>query len=139
MKTRTLIEKLLEWIRSTELFFNPLKIIPGRWCLYEYYTETQDELFHVQEEHLKEKNLLWEIEFYENQSFTCKSNLAVPLMEGSRSGTWRKAGNFLSFTYSGESPQKIDFQFAIDKGILKLLKKSSLGKIEIFGFLRKAV
>ncbi len=116
---------------------NPSELLPGTWCLYEYYTEPSGELLHFRENQLLEENLTWFIEFFPDNRFTCKTNLAVALIQGLEKGSWIKSRNYIVLKESNNTAKTVKFQFSVEKESLKLLKKDSLGKIEIFGFFRK--
>jgi hypothetical protein len=132
--------KIIEWIKNSEMFFNPVKVLPGRWQLFEFYTEPALELIHMEESQLKAENLFWNIEFSDDRVFSQKSNLNFPVIHSDLTGTWSRNGNYIIIKSTGEKySYSIEFQFALDKEKLKLLKKDKLGKIEIFGFFRKIV
>ncbi len=61
--------------------------------------------------------------------------ISVPLISKLKDGRWNISRNFVTVI----NPDNLDckFQFAIDRGVLKLLKKNSAGRIELFGFFRK--
>jgi hypothetical protein len=52
-------------------------------------------------------------------------------------GNWKRSKNYLTLSDSRNPGHTLEFQFAFEKENLKLLKKDSGGKIEIFGFFRK--
>jgi len=137
MKIKAAIGHLVSWVKTSELFLNPEKLLPGKWLLYEYYTEPGKELIHLERNQLSEKNLTWTIEFSPDRTFTYAANLPVALVKGVKSGNWQRDRNFLTLKNSSDPADQAEFQFAIEKENLKLLKKDSLGKIEVFGFFRK--
>jgi hypothetical protein len=137
MKTKTAFHNLISWLKTTELFFNPDKFLPGRWLLYEYYSEPGNELIHVQEKQLLEEKQSWTIEFTTDKKFDWKTNLPVLFISGIKAGNWKRSKNFLTLSDSLKPAHTVEFQFAFEKENLKLLKKDSGGKIEIFGFFRK--
>jgi len=137
MKTATAIRQLFSWLKTTELFQNSEKLLPGRWFLYEYYTEPGKELIHIEEKQLLEAQQTWIIDFKDDRKFTCEANLPVMVVSGIKSGNWQRVRNFLTLKNSSDPADQAEFQFAIEKENLKLLKKDSLGKIEVFGFFRK--
>ena len=138
MKTTAAFRNLISWLKTTELFFNPDRFLPGRWVLYEYYSEPGKELIHVQEKELLEEKQTWTIEFTSDKKFDCKTNLPVHFISGITTGIWKRSKNFISFIDSLNPTHTLEFQFAFEKENLKLLKKDAQGKIEIFGFLRKS-
>jgi hypothetical protein len=138
MNKTTGINQLFEWIKTTELFQKPVKLLPGKWNLYEYYIEPDKELLHYSEQQIIEGKHLWTIDLSADGSFRFISNLKIPFIVVWKSGIWKKSGNYLSFMSSEKHAEKLDFQFSVEKRHLKLLKKDAFGKIEIFGFFRKA-
>jgi hypothetical protein len=137
MKTITAFHQLISWLKTTELFFNPDTFLPGKWFLYEYYTEPGKELIHIQENQMIEKKLSWALEFTADKKFDYRANLPLPFLPGVKKGTWKRSKNFLTLVDPQNPDQSLEFQFAFEKENLKLLKKDSGGKIEIFGFFRK--
>jgi hypothetical protein len=137
MKTTAAFHNLISWLKTTELFFNPDTFLPGRWVLYEYYTEPGNELIHVQEKQLREEKQSWTIEFTSDKKFDWKTNLPVHFLSGMKAGNWKRSKNYLTMSDSRNPALTLEFQFAFEKENLKLLKKDSAGKIEIFGFFRK--
>lgn len=119
------------------MFARPSRQIPGRWKLFEYYTEPENELLHVTEEQLTNENLGWEIEFDSEGKVLQKINLPVQFLNKEVSYNWSITKNYITLLHPADFRQNEEFQFAIDKGILKLLKKNSTGKIELFGFFRR--
>lgn len=120
-----------------ELFRRPSKKIPGEWKLYEYYIDVKDELLHFNEEALKDNNNQLELEFGENGAFDRKAILPVSLMQNLNKGSWSVAKNFITIIDPSNFRNNVEFQFAFEKGNLKLLKKDAFGKIEFFGFFKK--
>jgi len=137
MKITTSFHHLISWLKTTELFFNPDNFLPGKWVLYEYYSEPGKELIHIQEKQLLEEKQSWTIEFMTNKKFICMTNLPVHFISGMKSGNWQRSKNYLSMSDSLNPAQSIEFQFAVEKENLKLLKKDTRGKIEVFGFFRR--
>ena len=128
---------LFNWLNSTEMFARPSKRIPGKWSLKEFYFEPENELLHFSEDRLKNENLFWELEFSGAGQFIHHSHLSIPLIDNMDSGHWSRSRNFITLAHPANSEKKIEFQFAVEKDILKLLKKDSLGRIQFFGFFRK--
>ena len=137
MNLKSLFTIFLNWLQSTEMFAQPTKKLPGKWILWEYYTEPGKELIHVEENQLKEQQLFWEAEFTEDEKFFHKTNIAVPLLSDISNGTWGRSKNYITIIHPKDFRKNVEFQFAIDKENLKLLKKDAFGKIEFFGFFRK--
>ncbi len=137
MKRKSGFSAFVNWLQSTEMFARPSKQLPGKWNLVEYYIEPEKALVHVDETRLKEENLFWEIEFAETQNYLHKTNLSVSLISAIKNGTWSLSRNFISLIKPDDFRNTIEFEIAIEKGILKLLKKDGLGRIEFFGFFRK--
>ncbi|KAF0239336.1 MAG: hypothetical protein FD181_316 [Prolixibacteraceae bacterium] len=125
---------ILSWLKSTEMFARPSRQISGRWQLVEYYIETENQLRNITENQLKADEEFWNIEFTPEKSYSKNSNLPLPLISGLKNGNWDVSKNYITLNSSGES---VEFQFAIEKEILRMLKKDNLGRITFFGFFRK--
>ena len=119
------------------MFARPSKKIPGEWELFEYYTEPEKSLIHKQEEQLRDEQLFLKIDFSENGEFSYNKNLPVNFIDATGKFTWSIAKNFITLNHPDDFRKKQEFQFAIEKGVLKLLKKDNFGKIILFGFFRK--
>jgi hypothetical protein len=137
MKKITAFTNFLNWIKTTEMFARPSKQLPGKWNLFEYYIEKEGDLIHIKEEQLKAENLKWQIDFLEDEKYKHNSNLNVAYLSNIEDGTWSTSKNFITLIHPENFRNNIEFQFAIEKGNLKLLRKDELGKIEFFGFFRK--
>lgn len=137
MKKKTFFSAIVQWLQSTEMFAQPSKQIPGRWQLYEYYTEPADGLVNVKEEQLERENKFWELEFSGEGNFSHKKNIPLQVLAGKDSWEWSLSRNFIIFIHPHDFRKNETFQFAIEKGDLKLLKKDVSGRIELFGFFRK--
>ncbi len=137
MRSKNVFYNFFNWLNSTEFFARPSKKIPGKWILKEFYFEPENELVHFGEDRLKNENLFWELEFFGVGQFNHRSHLSIPLIDNLASGNWSRSRNFITLAHPADSEKSIEFQFAIEKDILKLLKKDSLGQIQFFGFFRK--
>jgi hypothetical protein len=138
MKTTPVFQRFFSWLMTTELFLNPAKLLSGKWILYELYTEPADKLIHKAEDQINTENLFCEIEFTEDRFLMLKSNLTIPSLPNTLKGTWTRSKNFLKIGISDQDqPRMLEFQFAVEKENLKLLKKNRNGKIEVFGFFRR--
>ena len=136
MKLTSISSKFIEWIKSPEVFGSKKKLIPGKWQLFEYYVDEEKELFHFETDALKEKNVLFVLSFLENHDFIVAGDAPVKLLEGTTEGKWSVARNFITLINPKDFRSNIEFQFAFEKGNLKLLKKDAMGKIEFFGFFK---
>ncbi len=136
MKLKSISSKFIEWIKSPEAFGSKKKLISGKWQLFEYYVDEEKELFHFEADALKEKNVLFVLSFLENHDFIVAGNAPVKLLEGTTEGEWSVARNFITLINPKDFRSNIEFQFAFEKGNLKLLKKDVMGKIEFFGFFK---
>lgn len=134
MKKKFIFTSVLSWLKSTEMFVRPSKQVPGKWQLMEYYTETENELRNITENQLKADGEFWNIEFTPEKNYSKNSNLPLPLISGLKNGNWNVSKNYITLNSSGES---VEFQFAIEKQILRILKKDNLGKIIFFGFFKR--
>lgn len=128
---------ILNWLRSTEMFARPSKQVPGKWQLAEYYIDIEDELINVTETQLKAEKEFWNIEFTNDNNYTKQCNLPVSFLLNIKDGSWETSKNYITLTSSGKSGSVVEFQFAIEKEQLKLLKKDEKGKIEFFGFFNR--
>ena len=128
---------ILNWLKSTEMFARPSKQLPGKWQLEEYYVETGDELRNITESRLKAAKELWNIEFTAHKNYLHECNLPVSFISGIKNGNWNTSQNFITLKFSGISNESVEFQFAIEKEQLKLLKKDEKGSIEFFGFFNR--
>jgi len=137
MANKIKLSVILNWLKSTEMFARPVKQIPGKWQLTEYYIEADSELRNITETQLKADNEIWNIEFTEEKKYAQQCNLPVSLISKIKDGNWNISKNYVTLTSFGNSGSNIEFQFAIEKKLLKLLKKDEKGRIEFFGFFRK--
>ncbi|MBT3386231.1 MAG: hypothetical protein HN778_10890 [Prolixibacteraceae bacterium] len=137
MKKKSGFTAFVDWLKTSEMFARPSKQLPGKWNLVEYYVEPENDLVYFDENRLKEENLFWELEFTKTQKYYHKTNIPVSLITLIEDGTWSHSGNFISLINPNDFRKSNEFQFAIDKNTLKLLKKDALGKIEFFGTLTK--
>lgn len=128
---------ILNWLQSTEMFARPSKQIPGKWQLFEYYVETGNDLQHINEARLKKEKEFWDIEFSAENKYYHHFNLPVWQISKIDNGNWSISKNFITLSSSENFRNNVEFQFAIEKEKLKLLKKDALGRIEFFGFFRK--
>lgn len=120
------------------MFARPSKQLPGEWKLFEYYTEPDEELIHKQEKELKNEQLFMKITFSESGDFSYDTNLPVDFITAGSNFTWSIAKNYLTLIHPNDFRKNQEFQFAIEKGVLKILKKDTFGKIILFGFFRKS-
>ncbi len=137
MENKISFTSILNWLKSTEMFARPSKQIPGKWNLVEYYTETETELQNITEAQLNAEKQLWNIEFTEKKSYSQQCNLPVSLIPGIKNGLWNISKNYITLSPAGEMIESVEFQFAIEKKMLKILKKDKSGRIGFFGFFRK--
>ena len=137
MNRTSFIAKINKLLQSTEMFTRPSKQIPAKWQLFEYYFDEPEKLNRVTEEQLKTAKQSWIIEFTEDGRYIHNSNLSVQFIAILENGTWSVSKNFIALIHPKDFRKNVEFQFAIDKGILKLLRKDKIGKIDFFGFFRK--
>lgn len=130
-------ESLIRWLSSTEMFARPAKQLPGKWRLFEFYTEPEGQLKNMKEEVMKKAGYLCEITFEGQGRFHHKMNLPVRLFNTAGHGTWYTSRNFVVLSPSENLDMTEEFQYAFEKDNLKLLKKSTDGRIEFFGFFRR--
>jgi hypothetical protein len=132
-----IISQIWNWLKSSEMFARPSKQIPGKWELVEYYIESSEELHNFKETQLKEKKEFWQIEFTTESEFVHENNLPVWQISKIKNGNWNISKNYITLISSENKGNFIEFQFAVEKNILKLLKKDPLGRIEFFGFFKR--
>ena len=82
MKRNRVISSLLQWIHSTELELFPAKQLPGKWRLFEYYTEPEGLLTNMKEEQINKENQVWEIHFSQDGQLKQITNLPVQFLPG---------------------------------------------------------
>ena len=109
----------------------------GSWELFEYYMDQNDRLLHIKEDQIKRDKMKWNLSFLEKGKFTNETNLFIPFFKKLEANRWIKSRNFVTLSEIDSLDPGITFQFAFDKGILKLLQKNKLGKIEIFAFFKR--
>ncbi len=136
MEKKPVFKTVMYWLKNTEMFARPSKQIPGRWQLYEYYFDSEKQLHHITEQELKIKNESWFIDFSDEEKYTQSSQIRISFISELENGSWSISKNYITFIHPENFRNNVEFQFAIDKGILKLLKKNTLGKIEFFGFFK---
>jgi hypothetical protein len=139
MGVKNRFNNILAWLNSTEMFARPSKQIPGKWHLTEYYIESGEELRNVKESQLKAENEFWNIELTIENKFFHQCNLPVRQIAKIKNGNWSVSKNYITLLSSDNFRNNVEFQFAIEKGKLKLLKKDVLGRIEFFGFFSKFI
>ena len=132
-----MLNKMIQSVKDRIEVYKRDHSLPGSWKLVEYYTEPGDELLNFKEEQIVSDNLHWEITFSEEGEFTLKSNLNISVLEGLESGNWSKSRNFVTLLHPDDFRKNTEFQFAFDKGNLKLLKKDGFGKIIVFAFFKR--
>ncbi len=139
MKKSTIFSALLRWYHKIKWPEHPKKRIAGKWQLFEYYMDKEDELLHFDEGSLKSNKVLFFLSFLENNELILTGNSPVELLNINDKLKWSISRNYLYCNHSGDVNYDLKFQFAFNKGDLKLLKKDKAGKIEFFGFFRKVV
>ncbi|MDX8338655.1 hypothetical protein SLH46_05645 [Draconibacterium sp. IB214405] len=137
MKIKSIFSKFVSWLKSPEVFGSKKKLIPGKWHLFEYYVDEGEELLHFDADALKKNKVLFVFSFLENHEFIEAGNAPVKILEGTTEGKWSIARNFITLINPKDFRNNIEFQYAFEKGNLKLLKKDAMGKIEFFGFFKR--
>jgi hypothetical protein len=134
---KPVISSLIQWLKSTEMFARPSKKLPGKWKLFEYYSEPEGELVNMKENQLNENQFYCEIEFGTHGFLSQKTNLPEQFLEGIETYKWINSKNFIIMIHPEDDGKNEEIQFAIENEILKLLKKDVNGRIIFFGFFRK--
>lgn len=137
MNQTSLFRSLLSWVNKKYIYINPSFQLPGKWRLFEYYSEPGGSLVNVKEEQIKKEDQYLEIGFRREGKLEWVANLPVQFLDGASSYTWRSSRNFIILFQADDSRKKVKLQFAIVKEELKLLKKNQDGRIEFFGFFSK--
>jgi hypothetical protein len=136
MEKEPVFSAIFKWLGRTELFARPSKKLPGKWKLYEYYVDVKDELLHFEEKMLAENRQGFEIEFNAEGNFVHSSSLPLSIIQNLENGEWSVSRNFITLMHPKNFRDNVEFQFAFEKGNLKLLKKDAFGNIEFFGFFK---
>lgn len=137
MKVHSLLSKISVWLQSTEMFARPSRQLPGKWQLFEYYVENESDLKNVNEAQLKADKQYLNVEFAEDEKFLHQSNLSVSIISAIENANWSISKNFVTLIHPDNFRNNVEFQFAFEKGNLKLLKKDDFGKILFFGFFKR--
>ncbi len=137
MKAQSVYISFIQKLKSTGIFVRPAKLLPGKWHLFEYYTEISGELAHVNEQKLKQDKKIWEIDFLGNGDFMQQTNFASGLLANPDLNRWSISGNYITLLHPDDFRENMELQFAIEKDNLRLLKKEETGKIILFGFFRR--
>ena len=137
MASKFPFKKLKSWFRTNELFLRPSKLIVGKWQLYEYYIDEDEKLKHYEEEELKHQGQRLVVSILQDENVIIANNLPVPVVGRLEDGTWSVSKNFITFIHPNNFRNSVEFQFAFNKGVLKLLKKDEFGNIEFFGFFNR--
>lgn len=137
MAEKSIFSKFYLWLISPDVFGSAAKKIPGKWELYEYYRDTDEQLLHVQEADLNTRKEALLIEFSPDEEFSIQPKLSVALFQEDRKGSWSVHRNFITLIDASDFRNNTEFQFAFEKEDLKLLKKDKAGKIEFFGFFKQ--
>lgn len=125
------------WLKSPGVFGNVSKRFPGEWNLYEYYVDVKDELIHLEKNELDSAGQACMLKFSEEGLFNCQSNIPISLFQSLEKGDWSRARNYITLMDPKEFRNNVEFQFAFEKGNLKLLKRDPSGKIAFFGFFKQ--
>ena len=133
MAEKTVFSNFMNWLGTTEMFARPSKQLPGKWQLFEYYIDSDHELLNFKEESLKNTKMSMTIEFNENGKFVRDSNLPIIIIQNIEAGEWNISRNYVRLIHPTNFRNNVEFQFAFERGNLKLLKKDALGMIEFFG------
>ncbi|MBN1822017.1 MAG: hypothetical protein JXR31_13290 [Prolixibacteraceae bacterium] len=132
-----MLNKLIGSIRKQISDYKINNSLPGKWKLIEYYTEPGNELLNFKEKQIESENISWDLTFSEDGGFSHFSNLNIPYLKDIDSSEWSKSKNFLTLLNKDDFRKNKEFQFAFEKGNLKLLKKDGFGKIVVFAFFKR--
>ena len=132
-----MFRKVFQSIKTKISEYKKNNSLPGNYKLFEYYTDTDHELVNVKEDQLIAKKLFWDIRLTEDGKCKNDSNLDIPLIADLAPGSWSRSRNFVTLLHPGDFRKNVEFQFAFEKGNLKLLKKDITGKIIVFAFFKR--
>lgn len=132
-----MFRKIFQSIKTNISEYKKNNSLPGRYKLYEYYTDAAEELINVKEAQITSEKIFWDIGFGEDGKYKNDTNLDIPLVKGIGPGNWSRSKNFVTLLHPGDFRRNVEFQFAFEKGNLKLLKKDVTGKIIVFAFFRR--
>ncbi len=130
--------KLIYSIKNKIKKYRKNNSFQGRWELFEYYLDEGNDLIHIEEIQLKSSNQEWILEFKENGQFKSSSTLDIPVIKKIEATRWLKKGRMLHLIFPANNQINMCFQYAFDKGTMKLLKKDKSGKIEVFAFFKRS-
>lgn len=136
MAAKSFFQKCKNWLQSTEMFERPQKKLPGRWQLFEYYVDAGEELLHFEEGELKLNKDVMTLGIHDEGQYTNVSTLSIKAIQSLQGGEWSISKNYITFLDPDNFRNHVEFQFAFEKGNLKLLRKDAFGKIEFFGFFK---
>lgn len=137
MKKTPVFTAFTKWLYSTEMFARPSRQLPGKWRLFECYSEPGEQLVNLKEADLEQAGYYWNIDIKEFGKLIQERSLPVKFLTDASECNWKTARNFLKLVHKKSPGIVEEFQFAISKGNLKLLQKDFDGKIIFFGFFRK--
>ena len=128
---------IINFIQKKVKVYKDRNSLLGSWGLDEFYTDQGGQLLHVDQQKLKSENHLWELSFFEKGRLKHSSNLGIQGLQDIGFRQWKRERNYVALMADNPLKVCIRYQFAIDKGILKLLKKEKNGAIVIFAFFKK--
>lgn len=137
MESKSMFKRLAEWSHLFAGFERNVERIIGKWQLYEYYVDTRDGLLNVKEEELIRSNVMLVLSLLENREILFAGKFPVADFCRIEEGMWRISKNYITFSNRKNSDDTVEFQFAFEKGELKLLHKNAKGEILFFGFFKK--
>jgi hypothetical protein len=111
--------------------------LQGSWKLFEYYTEYNCDLTNFKEPQITAEKITWDLEFIDGGKYKQHTSLKIPIIEALGAGTWSRERNYVTIIHPADFRQNVEFQFAFEKGNLKLLKKDVMGKIIVFAFFKR--
>lgn len=137
MGTKSLIKRIAEWSHLFAGFESNEERIVGKWQLYEYYVDTADGLKNYKEEELVASKIMLVLSLLESGEILLGGKFPVANFCNIEEGKWRISRNYITFFSHNNSLEAVEFQFAFEKGNLKLLNKNKEGEIRFFGFFKK--
>lgn len=137
MKNIISLTKIINWLKTGEMFARPSKMLPGKWQLFEYYYDSGADLVNIKETELKLRQCAMLVDFYADNTFAIDENLKIEIFRHFKTGNWLRKRNFVTFVNNWKHEKYLVFQFDADSEHLKLLKKDANGKIDFFGFFRR--
>lgn len=137
MESKSLFKRFAGWSHLFASFERNVERIVGKWELYEYYVDTKNGLINFKEKELISSKVMLVLSILENREILLAGKFPVDRFCDMEEGMWRISRNYITFSNPDSHDESVEFQFAFERGNLKLLNKNSKGEILFFGFFKK--